>query len=141
MKRFSPVFALLLALCLALPIQAQATPDLTGLWKAEFYGNQVECHLEQRGMFLFGKAVVHTATGEKNTYTLAGLVLEDGRVRASHGSSGNYFEGAVQGADKASGTFHMVKSGHAFAMQAQRVQRGKTYPGGLEWPPGFGPAQ
>ena len=120
---------------------ARAEADVSGLWVTDFMGNAVECHLEQRGQYLFGRAVVSTMSGERNTYTLAGVVLESGRIRAVHGSSGNYFEGSVTGQDKASGTFYMVKSGQTLAMQAKRVRSGVTYPGGLPWPPGFPPAQ
>lgn len=132
-------FSILFALAAAGAARAQA--DVSGLWVADFMGNAVECHMEQRGQYLFGKAVVNTVSGERNTYTLAGVVLEGGRIRAVHGSSGNYFEGTVNGPDKASGTFYMVKSGQTLAMQAKRVRHGVTYPGGLEWPQGFPGAQ
>jgi len=126
-------FALFLA---ALPAGAEQS-DVTGLWLTSFYGNQVECHLEQRGKFLYGVVYVLTKAGERNTYHVAGMV-NGNHVRAQHGG-GNYFEGDVSG-DTASGTFHLVKKGVSLAMQAKRVQRGKTAPGGLEWPEGFPPA-
>lgn len=127
------VFMLLAALS---PANAQA--DMTGMWVSDFYGNRVECHLEQRGEFLYGVAYVFTRAGERNTYHLAGLYL-DNTIRALHGS-GNSFIGALQGDDKAAGTF-FFKDGPSFAMQAERVKRGKTFPGGLEWPPGYPPTK
>jgi hypothetical protein len=120
------------------PAFARTDADVAGLWVAEFFGNKVECHLEQRGQFLFGVATVFTRAGEKNTYHLAGIV--DGmHIRALHGS-GNYFDGSMQGDDAASGTFFLVKSGQSFSMQAERTKRGQTVPGGLEWPPGYPPS-
>uniref|UniRef100_A0A7C4AIC7 DUF2147 domain-containing protein n=1 Tax=Fundidesulfovibrio putealis TaxID=270496 RepID=A0A7C4AIC7_9BACT len=113
--------------------------DLTGLWKADFMGNRIECHLEQRGDFLYGLAYVYNRSGERITYHLAGVVSGD-RVRAMHGS-GHVFDGTLQGPDAASGTF-TFKDGPSFSMQAQRTAHGKTAPGGgLNWPAGFGPAQ
>lgn len=138
------VLAILVFLAAILPAgvpagaQASASADVTGLWVADFFGNRVECHLEQRGQFLYGVAYVHTRTGEKNTYHIAGLVL-DNAIRAMHGS-GNTFVGAVQGENTVAGTF-AFKDGPSFAMQAERTMRGKTAPGGLEWPAGYPPTQ
>jgi hypothetical protein len=126
-----------LALVLAAFSTSSASADLTGLWEAEFFGNRVECHLEQRGEFLYGVAYVHTRAGERNTYHIGGIV-QNGRFRAVHGS-GNYFEGSQQGENTAAGTF-FFKDGPSFSLQAQRTAHGKTLPGGLQWPPGFGPA-
>ena len=116
---------------------ADAPQDMTGLWEAEFFGNRVECHLEQRGQFLYGVAYVHTRAGERNAYHLGGIV-DNGRIRAQHGS-GNYFEGSLQSEGTVAGTF-FFKDGPSVPMQAQRTAKGKTLPGGLQWPPGFGPA-
>jgi len=142
MKPFFLAFLLFLAAVVpaGVPAGAQASPqpDVTGLWVADFFGNRVECHLEQRGQFLYGVAYVHTRTGEKNTYHIAGLVL-DNTIRAMHGS-GNTFVGAVQGENTVAGTF-AFKDGPSFAMQAERTKRGKTAPGGLEWPAGYPPTQ
>ena len=122
---------------LVLPLQAAAAqPDITGLWVGDFFGNKVECHMEQRGQFLYGVAYVTARNGEKNTYHLVG-VIQGAEVRAMHGS-GNFFVGTVEEDDKASGTFHF-KNGHSFAMRADRAQRGKTIPGGLSWPDGYPP--
>jgi len=129
--------AVMLALALGAVIPAAASADMTGLWEAEFLGNRVECHLEQRGKFLYGVAYVHTRTGERNTYHLAGMV-DNGRVRAQHGS-GNYYEGSLRGEDTTAGTF-FFKDGPSLPVQAQRTARGITLPGGLEWPAGFGAA-
>lgn len=131
-------FLLAIAMLLVALTPALAQADVTGLWVAEFFGNKVECNLEQRGQFLYGVATVTTRAGESNTYHLAGLV--DGKhIRALHGS-GNYFEGEIQGEDKASGTFFLIKSGQSIAMQAERTKRGQTVPGGLQWPPGYPPS-
>ncbi|WP_243311805.1 hypothetical protein [Fundidesulfovibrio agrisoli] len=135
MKPITTACAVLLALALALP--AAASADMTGLWEADFMGNRVECHLEQRGNFLYGVAYVFTRSGDRNTYHLAGMV-DHGRIRAQHGS-GNYFEGALQNADTAAGTFYF-KDGPSVPMQAKRTAKGRTAPGGLEWPAGFPPA-
>lgn len=129
------VLALALLLSAMSPALAQA--DVTGLWEAEFYGNKVECHLEQRGQFLYGVATVTTRTGERNTYHLGGLI-QGNDIRAMHGS-GNYFVGSVKDNDKAVGTFYF-KDGPSFAMQADRTKRGQTTPGGLEWPKGYPPS-
>jgi hypothetical protein len=134
MKSVLLVFILLLVTLS--PALAQA--DVSGLWVSDFYGNRVECHIEQRGQFLYGVAYVTTRTGERNTYHVAGLV-QGRHIRAQHGG-GNYFEGDVEGADQVSGTFYM-KNGPSIAMQAERIKRGQTVPGGLEWPPGYPPAQ
>lgn len=131
-------FLIACALILAALGPANAQADVSGLWVADFFGNKVECNLEQRGQFLYGVATVITRTGERNEYHLAGLI-EGGHIRALHGS-GNYFDGALQGEDKASGTFFLVKSGQSFAMQAERTKRGQTVPGGLKWPAGYPPA-
>lgn len=138
MKPFA--LALLLALTALAPSPALANSDMTGAWRADFFGNKVECHLEQRGTYLYGVAYVTTTSGERNTYHLIGVVLEDGRIRAAHGS-GNYFDGTLTGENSVSGTFYFVNKGHSFSMQAERVAQGKTAPGGLKWPDGFPPSQ
>ena len=134
MKSFLLAFSLLFVALS--PALAQA--DASGLWVAEFFGNKIECHLEQRGQFLYGIAYVTTRSGERNEYHLAGIIQGD-HVHALHGS-GNYFDGDIQGEDKASGTFFLVKSGQSIAMQAERTKRGQTVPGGLKWPEGYPPA-
>ncbi|KAF0234993.1 MAG: hypothetical protein FD177_152 [Desulfovibrionaceae bacterium] len=144
MKPLFLAFLLFLAAVVpaGVPAGAQASPkttapaDVTGLWVADFFGNRVECHLEQRGQFLYGVAYVLTRTGERNTYHIAGLVL-DNTIRAMHGG-GNTFVGAVQDENVVAGTF-AFKDGPSFAMQAERTMRGKTAPGGLEWPAGYPP--
>ncbi len=138
MKVLALVIALALAALAIPPANAQA--DMTGSWRADFFGNKVECHLEQRGQYLYGVAYVTATNGERNTYHMAGVVLDDGRIRAAHGS-GNYFDGKLTGADSVSGTFYFVNKGHSFSMQAERVAHGKTAPGGLKWPDGFPPSQ
>jgi len=125
-----------LGVLLLAAVPAWAETDITGLWRSEFYGNKVECHIEQRGQFIYGVVYVNTQSGERNTYHVAGVVIGN-HVRAQHGG-GNYFDGDVQG-DTASGTFHIKKNGLSVAMRAERVKRGKTVPGGLEWPAGFPP--
>ena len=130
-------FLLSIALFFVALSPALAQADITGLWVADFYGNKVECHMEQRGQFLYGVAYVTTKAGERNTYHLAGLILGES-VRATHGS-GNYFVGSIQNEDKTSGTF-FFKDGPSFSIQADRTKRGKTTPGGLEWPAGYPPA-
>jgi len=127
------VWACCLALVLA-AVPAWGETDVTGLWVSDFYGNKVECHLEQRGRVLYGVVYVNTSAGERNTYHVAGVVTGD-HVRAQHGG-GNYFDGEVSG-DTASGTLYMKKSGISLAMQAKRIKHGKTVPGGLEWPAGL----
>ena len=130
--------SLALSLLLATLSPALAQADVAGMWQTEFFGNKVECHLEQRGQFLYGVATVTTTSGERNTYHLAGLALPDGQIRAQHGS-GNYFAGRLTGEDSVAGTFFFVKNGHSLAMQAERVKRGRTVPGGLKWPEGYPP--
>jgi len=128
------------ACCVALflaAVPAWGETDVTGLWRSEFYGNTVECHLEQRGQALYGVVYVNTSAGERNTYHVAGVIVGS-HVRAQNGS-GNYFDGDVSG-DTASGTLFMKKSGVSLAMKAKRIQHGKTMPGGLEWPEGFPPS-
>ena len=135
-KYLASIIFVLLA-TVAVTAAAESRSDVTGLWQSEFYGNKVECHLEERGQFLYGVVYVNTRTGERNTYHVAGMI-NGNHVRAQHGG-GNYFEGEIAG-DTASGTFHM-KGCPPLAMKAERVKRGKTTPGGLEWPAGFPPAQ
>jgi hypothetical protein len=132
----SVLLAFSLLLVALSPALAQA--DVSGLWVADFYGNRVECHIEQRGQYLYGVVYVTTRSGERNTYHVAGLV-QGNHLRAQHGG-GNYFEGDLENENKASGTFY-VKDGPSVAMQAERIKKGRTAPGGLEWPPGYPPAQ
>jgi hypothetical protein len=129
-------FLLAIALFFVALSPALAQADITGLWVADFYGNKVECHMEQRGQFLYGVAYVTTKAGERNTYHLAGLI-DGNNIRAMHGS-GNFFVGSLQNGDKAAGTF-FFKDGPSFSIQADRTKQGKTSPGGLEWPPGYPP--
>jgi len=134
------------ALCIALfvalaaPVWGSApTSDVEGLWTADFFGNTVECHLEQKGEYLWGVAYVTTRAGERNTYHLVGVVSGD-QVVAMHGSSGNRFSGQFTADGKATGTFFM-KDGPSMAMEARRVKGGHTHPGGLQWPPNYPPAK
>jgi len=138
-----------IAMLLALMTPALAQADMSGLWRSEFFGNQVECQLEQRGQYIYGVATVTTNAGERNVYHIAGVVFPDGRVLANHGS-GNFFEGSMTGKDTASGTFNIVKKGvpgpkpvieHSFDMRAQRVTRGIASAGGLAWPENWPPAK
>ena len=117
---------------------AVAGNDITGLWVASLYGNSVECHLEQRGEFLYGRVQVTTRTGERNTYHVAGVVM-NGEVRAMHGS-GHGFVGRLEGANRVSGQF-TFKDGPTIGLQAERTACGLTVPGGLQWPAGLGPNQ
>lgn len=112
--------------------------DITGLWVTSMYGNAVECHLEQRGQFLYGVAQVTTRSGERNTYHLGGLIA-NGEVRASHGS-GHGFVGKLEGENRIAGQF-TFKDGPTIGMQAERTVCGLTVPGGLQWPDGFGPSK
>ena len=96
-------FLLALAFFFVALSPALAQADITGLWVADFYGNKVECHMEQRGQFLYGVAYVTTKAGERNTYHLAGLI-DGNNIRAMHGG-GNYFVGSIQNGNKAAGTF------------------------------------
>lgn len=122
----------------ALASAARAAEDATGLWVATMYGNAVECHLEQRGSHIFGVAYVTTRSGERNTYHLAGVIL-NGQVTAMHGA-GHVFVGRLEGENHVSGQF-TFKDGPSITMQAERVKCGITTPGGLQWPAGLGPAQ
>lgn len=134
--------ALSIALLLALAVPALATAparNVEGLWTADFFGNAVECHLEQKGQYLWGVAYVTTRAGERNTYHLVGVVSGD-HVEAMHGSSGNRFSGQISAEGRASGTF-IMRDGPSFAMEARRVKEGHTHPGGLQWPPNYPPAQ
>ncbi|GFK95747.1 hypothetical protein NNJEOMEG_03615 [Fundidesulfovibrio magnetotacticus] len=131
---------LAVALLLALPALAAPQPqNVEGLWTADFFGNTVECHLEQKGQFLWGVAYVTTRAGERNTYHLIGIVAGNS-VEAFHGSSGNRFSGQVSPEGRVSGNF-IMKDGPTIAMDARRVKPGRTHPGGLEWPPNYPPAQ
>lgn len=131
---------LLAAACIALflNLPARACEDLTGLWVSSFMGNSVECHLEQRGDCLYGAAFVTTRSGERNTYHMAGLMV-NGKIVAMHGS-GHLFQGQCRDADTITGEF-TFKGGPTVSLQAKRTQRGKTHPTGLKWPEGFGSAQ
>jgi len=138
LKRLLMPLFLLAVLASASVASAARAKDATGLWVTSMYGNTVECHLEQRGNYLFGVAYVTTRTGDHNTYHLAGVV-QDGQVRAMHGA-GHIFVGAFDGENHVSGQF-TFKDGPTIALQAERVKRGITTPGGLQWPAGLGPAQ
>ena len=133
----SVCMAVLTVLVLALPALGRQ-PDATGLWVANFMGNQVECHMEQRGIFLYGLAFVTTPSGERNAYHVAGT-LQGKSFYAWHGG-GSSFQGTLEGDDRVEGLMSF-SNGARVAMQARRERCGKTLPGGLEWPPNYPPAQ
>ncbi|GAB6037056.1 hypothetical protein JCM15519_16150 [Fundidesulfovibrio butyratiphilus] len=113
-------------------------PDATGLWVANFMGNLVECHLEQRGIYLYGLAFVTTASGERNTYHVAGTL--QGKVFYAWHGGGSNFQGTLESDDKVEGLMNFA-NGAKVAMQARRERCGKTLPGGLDWPPNYPPPQ
>lgn len=116
----------------------QAGNNASGLWVTSMFGNAVECHLEQRGEYVYGVAQVTTRAGDRNTYHLAGVIV-NGEVQAMHGS-GHRFVGRLEGENRVSGQF-VFKDGPTIALQAERIKCGQTFPGGLQWPAGLGPNQ
>lgn len=139
MKRIvmtAALFLLTLSPALALT-QAQAQQDVSGLWVGQLMGNTVKCHLEQRGKYIWGVAYVTAANGETNAYHLTGKA--DGHHFFVYHSSGHRFVGDIRGEDGLKGTL-TLGNGLSFTVQAERTKRGVTVPGGLEWPPGYPPA-
>lgn len=132
MRRF--VLAAALLFLMLTPALAQA--DVSGLWVAELLGNKVECHLEQKGKYLWGVAYVTAPNGERNTYHLTGQATD--RHFFTYHSSGHRFSGDLKGGDEVRGTL-TLGNGLSFTVQAERTQHGVTVPGGLQWPEGYPP--